>query len=235
MLNLFLRTVFLYAFLLFILRLTGKRQVADLEPFDLIVTLVIADVGSNAISDTNIPLLYSVVPIIGLYLIQQVVARACLKSDRIRHWICGTPQLLIRGGVLQETVMRRTNYTIHDLIDHLREKDVFDIADVEDAVLETNGSLSVRLTSDKEKPSRSDLRLKIPREQAPQLLIREGRFCSEALEAAKLKERWLTEALKTKGIRPETVFYAQLGTGGMLRVQQFEQYGSSVQTIPMDR
>ena len=235
MLILFLRTIFLYLFLLFILRLTGKRQVADLEPFDLIVTLVIADVGSNAISDPNIPLLYSVVPIIGLYCIQQVIARVCLKSDRLRRIVCGTPQFLIRKGVLDERVLRQTNYTVHDVIDHLREKDVFNLDEVADAVLETNGSMSVRLYPAFEPAERADLSVTVRDEETPQLLLHEGRFDAAALRAAGLSEKQLTVLLNRKHIKPKEVFFAQLNTEGRLHVQLDEQHGGRVVTFPSVR
>ena len=219
MLNLFLRTILLYGFLLLILRLTGKRQVADLEPSDLIVTLVIADVGSNAIGDPNIPLLYSVVPIVALYLVQQGIAWVCLKSDRLRGIVCGTPQYLIRGGVLQRTVMRRTNYAIRDLVEHLRQKDVFDLSEVEDAILESNGSLSVRLRHGGQPPSREELDLPDEREQPPELLVREGKVLPEGLQAAHLDERRLKTILQAHQLAPEDVFVAQRQTDGTIRIQ----------------
>lgn len=225
MLNLFLRTVFLYLFLLLILRLTGKRQVADLEPFDLIVTLVIADVGSNAISDTNIPLLYSIVPIIGLYLVQQAMAKLCLKSDRFRHLICGTPQLLIRNGALQERVMRQTNYTVNDVIDHLREKDVFNIDEVADAILETNGSMSVRLKPAHAQPTKADLGLPLEEERSPRLVMLEGKVPKAASKAG-WDEKRLFGCLKQKGVSPEQVLFAQESSDGTLLVQLFEKHGA---------
>lgn len=231
MLNLFLRTLILYLFLLLILRLTGKRQVADLEPFDLIVTLIVADVGSNAISDTNIPLLYSIVPIIGLYLMQQVIARACLKSDRVRHFLCGTPQLLIRGGRLDETVMRRTNYTIHDVLDHLREKDVFNLDEVEDAILETNGSMSVRLKPATQPPARPELNVSVPKEQPPALLIREGRLCPEGLAEAAIDEAALMKRLQKNGLRVADIFVLQRTTAGKLHAQVKAEKGGKVREL----
>ena len=142
MLTLFLRAVFLDLFVLLILRLTGKRQVSDLQPYDLLMTLIIADLASTAIADTDIPLLYSVVPILALYLVQQLLAKLSLKSSVLRRLICGTPQILILDGVLQEKVMRRTNYTVRDLLDSLRSKDIFSVDEVAYAILETNGTVS---------------------------------------------------------------------------------------------
>ena len=231
MLNLFLRTILLYLFLLLVLRLTGKRQVADLEPSDLIVTLVIADVGSNAISDPNIPLLYSVVPILGLYLTQQLIAKACLKSDRIRGFVCGTPQYLIKNGVLQEKTLRDTNYAVRDLIEHLREKDVFDPSEVTDAILETNGSLSVRLRPDGVPPTRADCSVPIPNEQRPALLIRDGKLCEDGLKDADLSRQAFSNRLKKNGLMPKDLYYAQRGADGSIRVQTFARSGAKVSSL----
>ncbi|MBR0424929.1 MAG: DUF421 domain-containing protein [Clostridia bacterium] len=231
MLNLFLRTILLYLFLLLILRLTGKRQVADLEPSDLIVTLVIADVGSNAISDTNIPLLYSVVPILALYLVQQLIAKACLKSDRIRAIICGNPQYLIRDGVMQEETMRGTNYAIRDLIEHLREKDVFDLAEVTDAILESNGSLSVRLKPEELPPTRRELNVRPPKSERPELLIREGDPCPEGMRESGITDHRLSLLLNKEGLHAENVFYAQRSTDGTIRLQTFRKDGARIRTV----
>ena len=106
MLILFLRAMLLYCFILVILRMTGKRQVSDLEPYDLLITMSIADLASFAIADTSIPLLYSIVPILALYLVQQVIAKLCLHRRSFRCFVCGSPLVLIRDGVLQEQMMK---------------------------------------------------------------------------------------------------------------------------------
>lgn len=234
MLNLFLRTILLYLFLLLILRLTGKRQVADLEPSDLILTLVIADVGSNAISDPNIPLLYSVVPIAGLFLAQQAIAWLCLKSDRVRGVVCGKPQYLIKNGVLQTAVLRRTNYTIRDLVEHLRQKDVFDFAAVTDAILESNGSLSVRLRPEGQPPARSDLSVPAAEEERPALLIRDGRFSPEGLQTAGLSEQEAAAMLRAYGLTVDRVFFAHRETDGSIRIQTDDADGACVLTVPKE-
>ncbi len=231
MLNLFLRTIFLYLFLLFILRLTGKRQVADLEPFDLIVTLVIADVGSNAISDTNIPLLYSIVPIIGLYLVQQLIARLCLKSAAIRHFICGTPQALIKGGVLQKPVMRRTNYTIRDTVEHLRQKDVFDFGEVENAILETNGSLSVQKKPAFDAPTKQDLNIKTKPESLPHIILAEGQYDEEALRASGFDRTTVDRLLQKRQLTKQDVFWVQVSSDGSLLLQTDDAHGQKLLRI----
>ena len=164
MLILFLRACLLYVLVFAVLRLTGKRQVSDLQPFDLLMTLMIADLASCAIADTSIPLVYSVVPIFALYLMQTFITYVCLKSASARRIVCGNPVVLVADGVLQEESMRRANYTVTDLMDQLRAKDVFDIANVAYAILETNGTMSILQRGECQTPTLRDLGL--PPEEA---------------------------------------------------------------------
>ena len=166
MLILFLRAAILYVLVFAVLRLTGKRQVSDLQPFDLLITLMIADLASCAIADTSIPLVYSVVPIFALYLMQSLITYVCLKSAGVRRLVCGNPVVLVADGVLLEDAMRRTNYAIIDLMDQLRSKDVFDIRSVAYAILETNGSVSILQKGEYQTPTVRDLQLEP--EEAPE-------------------------------------------------------------------
>ena len=190
MLILFLRAVLLYVFILFILRMTGKRQIADLQPFDLIITMAIADLASTAIADTDIPLLYSVVPILARYLVQQAVAFLSLRSRRFRTFVCGSPLLLVREGVLQEGIMRQANYTVSDLSDHLRAQQVFDLKSVQYAILETNGSLSVL---EKQKADQPQTRLSY-------MLVLDGELCRTALKHLRIRPKALKELLRRFGV-----------------------------------
>ena len=223
MLILFLRAVLLYAFILFILRMTGKRQIADLQPFDLIITLAIADLASTAIADTNIPLLYSIVPILALYLVQQTVARLSLRFRRFRTFVCGSPLLLVREGVLQEGVLQLANYTVSDLCDHLRSEDVFDLKSVQYAILETNGTLSVL---QKKKGDQ-------PQPKLSHMLILDGAWCRTALRHLSIQPKALRALLRRYGVREiEDVFYLQYLGDGSLRLQLRERRGAKVLDIP---
>lgn len=219
MLTLFLRAVFLDLFVLLVLRLTGKRQVSDLQPYDLLMTLIIADLASTAIADTDIPLLYSIVPILALYLVQQLVAKLCLKSSAMRRLICGTPQILILDGVLQEKIMRRTNYTVRDLLDSLRSKDIFDVGEVAYAILETNGTVSVLEKAAFQQPNKRQLGLEPGSAALSHLLILEGKIQKSGLETLHLSRKDVETMLKKNGLALENVFFAQMNGDGELHVQ----------------
>ena len=223
MLILFLRAVLLYVFILFILRMTGKRQIADLQPFDLIITMAIADLASTAIADTDIPLLYSVVPILALYLVQQAVAFLSLRSRRFRTFVCGSPLLLVREGVLQEGIMRQANYTVSDLSDHLRAQQVFDLKSVQYAILETNGSLSVL---EKQKADQ-------PQPKLSYMLILDGESCRTALKHLRIRPKALKELLRRFGVTDMgDVFYLQYLGDGSLRLQLKAKRGAKIKDIP---
>ena len=223
MLILFLRAVLLYVFILFILRMTGKRQIADLQPFDLIITMAIADLASTAIADTDIPLLYSVVPILALYLVQQTVAFLSLRSRRFRTFVCGSPLLLVREGVLQEGIMRQANYTVSDLSDHLRAQQVFDLKSVQYAILETNGSLSVL---EKQKADQPQPRLSY-------MLVLDGELCRTALKHLRIRPKALKELLRRFGVTDMgDVFYLQYLGDGSLRLQLKAKRGAKIKDIP---
>ena len=228
MLTLFLRAIFLDLFVLLILRMTGKRQVSDLQPYDLLMTLIIADLASTAIADTDIPLLYSIVPILALYLVQRVLAKLSLKSSAVRRILCGTPQLLIMDGILQEKVMRRTNYTVRDLMDSLRSNGVFDVSEVAYAILETNGSVSVLQKDAFTVPNKRDLKLKEGSSPLKHLLILEGKLQKSGLDSLHLERRQVNAILKRNKLTLGSVFFAQMDQEGAMHVQLDRAHGSRI-------
>lgn len=219
MLTLFLRAIFLDLFVLLIIRLVGKRQVSDLEPYDLLLTLIIADLASCAIADPDIPLLYSIVPILALFLTQRTLSKLSLKSAGFRRILCGTPQVLIMDGILQEKVMRQVNYTVRDLLDSLRNKEIFDIGQVAYAILESNGSVSVLQKGEYQNPTLKDLNLKPDAAVLSHLLILQGKTQKNALEALHIEQADVDRILKKVKIDPKNIFYAQLSAHGELRIQ----------------
>ena len=181
MLILFVRVIVLYLLVFFVIRLTGKRQISELQPFDLVVTLLIADLASEPASNTGVPLIYGIVPILALFLLQQCISYLSLKSEGVRKLVCGQSVVLVSRGVVQEVALRGSRYTLSDLMEQLRSKDVFELADVEYAILETNGELSVLLKGEKQTPTYEVLHLAPPKARPPFMLVQDGEIHHEAL------------------------------------------------------
>ena len=223
MFTLFIRAVLLYALVFAVLRLTGKRQVSDLQPFDLLITLLIADLAGCALSEPAVPLVYSIVPILSLYLTQQLVTWLCLKSARARRLICGSPVVIVSDGKLIEENMRKTNYTVLDLTDQLRANGIFDINEVAYAILETNGSMSVLVRGEQREPTMQDLGLAAEKAGLSQMLVLDGRACKRELSMLGLDEKWAikrTAELGAGSIRE--VLFLQRASNGTLSMQKKE-------------
>ena len=228
MLILFLRAIILYLVVFTVIRLMGKRQISDLQPFDLVFTLLIADLASDPIANTSIPLVYGIIPILALYLMQQLAAYLSLKSEKARCMLTGKPQIIISKGVLQEDVMRSSNYTISDLMEQLRKKDVFDLSDVACAIVETDGNLSVMLRGDRQQPKLKDLKLPAANDILSEMLIVDGKVHENALEYCGRSNEWLELELTEMGVAsPKELFFASLSADGTLLAQKYNKFGGN--------
>ena len=145
MVRAFIRTVLLYSISIIGLRALGKRQIGELEPIELVMTLLISDLAAIPMQDFGIPLLNGIVPILTLLSLSMLLSWGCMRSLRLRRLICGNPTTLIKNGVLQQKAMQSNRFTLDELVEELRAQGVTDLTTVKFAVLETNGQLSVLL------------------------------------------------------------------------------------------
>jgi uncharacterized membrane protein YcaP (DUF421 family) len=182
------RTSLLYFFILFVFRLMGKREIGELSVFDLVVNIMIAEMAVMAIDDKDFSIINALVPILLLMTIQIVIARLSLKSKKFRDLVDGSPTIIINKGQIDEEAMRKQRYNFDDLLQQLREKDVRNIADVEFAILEPSGKLSV---FEKEN-NKMDGEITLP-------LIIDGTIQKEHLQRIDKTEDWLRKKLKRKG------------------------------------
>ncbi|WP_449537104.1 DUF421 domain-containing protein [Ferdinandcohnia sp. Marseille-Q9671] len=186
------RTILLYFILLTIFRLMGKREIGELSLLDLVVFMMIAEMAVIGIESTNDPILHSVVPMVLLMGIQYFLALLSLKSKRLREIIDGRPTVIVNKGKVDEHAMRKQRYNFDDLMMQLREKNVKNLADVEFAILESSGELSV-LEKDKNKSSdMEEFTIDLP-------LILDGEIQEEHVEQLNKTEFWLRSELKKLG------------------------------------
>jgi uncharacterized membrane protein YcaP (DUF421 family) len=183
------RTIVLYFLIVLIFRLMGKREIGELSIFDLVVSLMIAEMAVTAIEKHNDPFLHTIFPMILLMIIQITSAYLSLKNQKIRHLLDGKPTILINRGKIDEHAMRKQRYNFDDLMVQLREKDITSVADVEFAILESSGSLSI---IQKKKDQKQQPGLQFP-------LIIDGRIQEENLEAIHKNNLWLRQQLRKLG------------------------------------
>jgi len=193
--NVFARTLFFYFFIFFIYRLMGKREVGQLGIIDLIVSILIAELVVISIEDLSNNLLYSIVPILTLTFLQIILAYFSLNKPKFRVFLDGRPSLIIKSGKVNFKEMTKQKYNLDDLLVQLREKGYKSIEDIDYAILENNGTLSVFPYEKKES-------------YLPLPLILDSKIQEETLIHLNRDSKWVFELLKRKNINIDDVFYA---------------------------
>ena len=197
MMTAFARTIILYFLIMVGLRLMGKRQIGELEPSELVLTMMISDLATVPMQDFGIPLLAGVIPILTLLSISMLLSQISLLHLRFRAIVCGTPSVLIRNGELQQDAMRRNRYTLDELLEELRGQGISNLSEVKYAVLENSGQLSVLPWAAQKPPTASQLRLEVEDDVTlPVILINDGRVLRQNLSACGRDEAWLEKQLK---------------------------------------
>lgn len=195
MLVVFMRALILYTVVVIVMRIMGKQQVAQLQPYELAVALMIADLGAVPMQNTGIPLITGIVPILTLLMAQVLISYLSLKSELVRRMVCGTPSILISKGKINEKELFKERYNVNDLLEQLRSMGYYNIADVEFAILETNGTLSVIPKSDKRPINPGDLNLKPQYEGLPIPIIIDGNINETNMKEANVDMNWLKAQL----------------------------------------
>ncbi|HCD10285.1 MAG TPA: hypothetical protein DEQ01_08165 [Thermoanaerobacter sp.] len=223
MLILFFRTLILYALIVIFMRISGKQQIGQLQPYELVVAIMIADLVAIPMQNKGIPLLSGIIPILTLLVSQLFLSYLSMKSLRARAIICGTPTILIEKGKILTSQLQKERYNINDLLEELRVKGYPNIADVEYAILETNGSLSVIPKSCKKPVTPQDLNLTPQYEGLPLPIIIDGRIMHQNMQKAGIDMEWLNEQLKMWKIQNvKEVLFASLDTNKVLTVYRKE-------------
>lgn len=197
----FTRTLILYFFIMLGLRLMGKRQIAELEPSELVLTMMISDLAAVPMQDFGIPLLAGIIPILTLMALSLLLSHLSLQNLRFRALVCGTPSILIRNGKLQQEAMRKNRYTLDELLEELRGQGYLKIQDVKYAILENSGQLSVFPWPAQQPPTAAQLNLELNDDTTlPVVIINDGRILEKNLRACGKDLNWLQKTLAEEKI-----------------------------------
>lgn len=181
MLNVFVRSIIIYFFLLVAMRLMGKRQLGELQPFEFAITLVASELACIPMGDPTIPIIYGIIPVFTLFIVHILMTKLASKSIRFRKVLNGKPVVVIERGNILPKVMKELNMDTDDLMEALRGKDVFSPADVEYAIIETNGSMTVLQKAQSRPVCPEDMGIKVKPAFMPVTLILEGNFLGNNL------------------------------------------------------
>ena len=195
-----IRTIILYTFVIIAVRLMGKRQIAEMQPTELVITILISAVASVPMQNPEIPLTHGIVPIFTLISAEIFISFLSLKFPRFRKVLTGKPVILIENGIIDQNALKSTRLSIDDLYEELRLNNTFNIADIRRAQLETNGQLSILIFNKKQPLTPEDLELKISPSAINYIVIADGYIDNNVLKLLKKDRKWLTDELEKRGI-----------------------------------
>lgn len=222
MLITFIRAIILYVVVLITMRLMGKREIGQLQPFELAISIMIADLASVPMSELGIPITNGIIPILALLVMYMLISILNMKSVNFRKVMSGKPSLLIYRGKIDEKALKKESITINELQERLRVDNIFNLGDVEYAILETNGELTVIQKPEKRALTPQDLNLNPDYEGIPYDLVVEGVVMHENLKSIGKNEVWLRKELKKFDATIENTLVATIDGKGQFFCQKKE-------------
>ena len=216
MLITFFRAIVLYLIVLVVMRLMGKREIGQLQPFELAISIMIADLASIPMTEIGIPIFNGIVPILGLLVMHLILSLINLKSLKAREIICGKPSILIYRGKINEKELKKERFTINELEERLRGNNVVNLGDVEYAILETSGQVTVIQKPEKRNTIPEDFNIVPEYEGIPYDLVVDGKVMNKNLKAIGKNYNWLKKQVEKFDIKPEEALVVTIDGKGQI-------------------
>ena len=210
MITTIIRTIILYAFVTFAIRVMGKRQIGDMQPNELVITLLISEIVAIPLQDISQPILSGVVAIFMLIFLEIIMSVLSMKSIFVRRFMNGKSVVIIKNGVVDQKTLKDVRMTVLDLVELLRGQNVFDISTVAFAVLEVNGNLSVLLKSGEQPATVKDLGVKKEKQALPLPVISDGKILNDSLKALNITAETVYKKIKANNTEVSKVFLMTL-------------------------
>ena len=224
MLITFVRSIILYVIVLVVMRLMGKREIGQLQPFELAIAIMIADLASVPMSEVGIPIINGIIPILSLLVMHLIISFINLKSIKMRQLICGKPSILIYRGKINEKVLIKEGFTINELQERLRANNINNLADVEYAILETSGQVSIIQKPNKRTTIPEDFNIMPEYEGISYDLVVDGKIMNDNLKILNKTYGWLKKEVNKFNIGPEEALLVTVNAKGDIFCQKKEKY-----------
>lgn len=201
-----IRTFFLYIVIIVAIRLMGKRQISDLQTSELVVTMLLSNIASIPMQNTAQPLLSGFVPMLILVICEIFISVVMLKRAKFRRIICGKPQIIIDNGKIDQIQMKRLRLSVEDLFIQLRQLNIFYLEDVQYAIVETNGKMSVLKKASAVQPTVKDLKLQVEDKGIETVIISDGEISKTSAQLCGVDDSWIAHTLKSNNVNQHEVF-----------------------------
>lgn len=206
MLIVFIRAIVLYAVIIISIRLMGKRQLGELQPSELVVTIMLSNIATLPVEDINIPMTAGIVPVFTIVCLDVIISYVSLRSRKARKIVSGSAKIIISDGVIDQKVLKELRFSPDDLMASLRGAGYFDIEDVQFAIVETTGKISVCPKKTSQPPDCLAVNVKAENEDPPVMVIMNGEVSAAALSYIGKTEEWLRSKLGSKGLSQQEVY-----------------------------
>lgn len=223
MVTIFLRTVIIYLVLIISMRLMGKRQIGELDLTDLITTLLISEIASLPITDSSIPLSHAIIPIITLVTFEVVTSFLLVYFPRLKNLLSTRPTVLIRKGQPDRSAMLKSRISADELMSELRQKDVTDISEVEYAILEQNGKITVLQKAPFKSPSAAELGIKTKECGIYHIVVCEGVVNKNSLKSLQMSKKELLSMLDSSSVRLNDIYIMMINDAGDRKIIKKEK------------
>jgi uncharacterized membrane protein YcaP (DUF421 family) len=220
MLTLLIRTVLTYIFLIFVMRLMGKRQLGELEMTDLVITLLLSEIATVALTDPTKSFLHTVIPVITLAILEVLTSYLSLKFPKFRKILSPAPAILIYNGKVDRRQMQKARVSLDELMCELRQKDAADIGQVQYAIIESSGKISVIKKAADSPPTAAQLGMQPCESGMMRAVFCDGIYADKTLRAIGRDRNWVNKQIRQHGLTPDTVFFVTADDNGNVRIQQ---------------
>ena len=231
MLTVFIRSIITYVFLLFIMRLMGKRQLSELQPFEFVITLIVAELACIPMSDTSIPLSYGIIPMFTMFILHIAITKLASKNHKFNRFLNGVPVVVISPKGIDHRLLDKLDMNVTDLLHALRAAGYFYPGEVAYAIMETNGTLSVLPKSKFAPVTPCDMRLGVDKSEMPYPIICEGSLFSENLQLTGVSEDAVDDLLRKHSLRREEVLLFTVDKMRKVYLQPYKGEAISEETI----
>ena len=209
-----IRTLILYFTVICVVRLMGKRQIGELQPSELVITLLLSEIIAMPMENNDIPLISTIIPVMILVTLEIITSAISMKSLKFRFLVQGHPIIIIRNGVLQQKEMKKLRLTIDDVLESLRQKDIFDISLVAYGIIETNGKMSVMLKPDYETVTNKNAEIKVQDSGIPCVVITDGQIERSSFGDCNMTDEKLKKIIKKQNIDVSNTLLMTLDKSG---------------------
>ena len=226
MLITFFRAIVLYILVLIVMRLMGKREIGQMQPFELAISIMIADLATIPMTETGIPISNGIVAILGLLLMHLIISMLNIKSTKAREVICGKPTILIYRGKIDEKALKKERFTVNELEERLRGNNIVNLGDVEYAILETSGQVTVIQKPEKRTTTPEDFNIVPEYEGIPYDLVVDGKIMNKNLQLIGKNYNWLKKQVEKFNMKPEEALVVTYDGKGQIFCQKKEKKSS---------